>query len=88
MRTNSIGRYLEVAGISSDEYALDALVDDRWCLVRTPEQGWEVFFFERGCKGSHEVFTTESSACYYLYGRLVEHRVMSGRLVVAPSALS
>jgi hypothetical protein len=81
---SSIGRYLEIAGISSDEYALDGCVEDRWCLVRAPEQGWEVFFFERGSKGSHEVFTTESSACYYLYGRLVEHQVMTGRLIAVP----
>ncbi|AHH94633.1 hypothetical protein GCM10010174_54190 [Kutzneria viridogrisea] len=85
MRLSSIARYLELAGVGAEEYSLGARTEDRWCLLPVPGHGWEVFYAEHGGRGARELFGTETGACYYLYGRLVEQHVMTGRLVVRPS---
>ncbi len=46
----------------------------------TAEGKWEVFYQERGQKEDHNVFATESAACYYLLGELAYAQLRRGRI--------
>lgn len=73
---------LAEAGVSSDEYLVGGAYDYRECVVFDRETSvWQVFYFERGNKGSLREFSNEAAALWHLYARLVRRRVMSKKLV-------
>lgn len=52
-------------GIRGDAFSLEIglpSTDERYCLVQEREH-WEIYYAERGQKGSLEVFEDEPSAC-------------------------
>jgi hypothetical protein len=51
--------------------------------VRTEDDQWEVFFYERGEKCHRIVVATEDIACTYVFGLLARTQVLSERLVLA-----
>ena len=45
--------------------------DERFCLVQVGEK-WNVYYSERGCKTTNELFDTESDALNYIIKRFSE----------------
>jgi hypothetical protein len=78
-----------LAGIPADSYAVGEIVDGALCLVQT-EQGFEVFHSAAGARHELQVFATEESACFYLFGLLAAEAVRNGSLapVFVPAGLS
>jgi hypothetical protein len=78
-----------LAGIPAESYAVGEVVDGALCLVQT-EQGFEVFHSAAGARHELQVFATEESACFYLFGVLAAEAVRNGSLapVFVPAGLS
>jgi hypothetical protein len=68
-----------LAGIPAQSYAIGELVDGAMCLVQT-EQGFEVFHAAGRDRQELQVFTTEESACFYLFGVLAAEALRNGSL--------
>jgi hypothetical protein len=75
-----------LAGIPADSYAVGEDVEGALCLVQT-QQGFEVFHSANGARHELQVFTTEESACFYLFGVLAAEAVRNGSLARAPASL-
>jgi hypothetical protein len=77
------------AGIPAESYAVGEVVDGALCLVQT-EQGFQVFHSAAGARHELQVFATEESACFYLFGVLAAEAVRNGSLapVFVPAGLS
>jgi hypothetical protein len=69
-----------LAGIPADSYAMGEEVDGALCLLETPK-GFEVFHAAGGARHEVQVFSTEESACFYLFGLLASEAVRSGSLL-------
>jgi hypothetical protein len=78
-----------LAGIPVESYAVGEVIDGALCLVQT-EQGFEVFHSAAGARHELQVFATEESACFYLFGVLAAEAVRNGSLapVFVPAGLS
>jgi hypothetical protein len=78
-----------LAGIPVESYAVGEIIDGALCLVQT-EQGFEVFHSAAGARHELQVFATEESACFYLFGVLAAEAVRNGSLapVFIPAGLS
>jgi hypothetical protein len=74
-----------LAGIPADSYAVGEEVDGAMCLVQT-DHGFEVFHSAGGARHELQVFTTEESACFYLFGLLAAEAVRNGTLTRAPAS--
>jgi len=77
------------AGIPADSYAVGEEVEGALCLVQT-EHGFEVFHSADGARHELQVFATEESACFYLFGVLAAEAVRTGvlaRMPAGPAAL-
>jgi hypothetical protein len=74
-----------LAGIPADSYALGDEVDGAMCLLQT-DDGFEVFHSAGGARHELQVFATEESACFYLFGLLAAEAVRNGTLARVPSA--
>jgi hypothetical protein len=75
-----------LAGIPADSYAVGDVVDGAMCLVQTA-QGFEVFHSAGGGRQELQVFATEESACFYLFGILTAEAVRNGSLARVPAGL-
>jgi hypothetical protein len=73
-----------LAAIPVDSYAVGEEVEGALCLLET-EEGFEVFHSSGGNRHELQFFTTEESACFYLFGVLVAEAVRNGSL--APSSV-
>jgi hypothetical protein len=71
------------AGIPPDTYAVGEEVEGAMCLIQT-ENGFEVFHSADGARHELQVFGTEESACFYLFGVLAAEAVRTGSLVRFP----
>jgi hypothetical protein len=74
-----------LAGIPADSYAVGEEVDGAMCLVQT-DHGFEVFHSAGGARHELQAFTTEESACFYLFGLLAAEAVRNGTLTRAPAS--
>jgi hypothetical protein len=72
------------AGIPADAYAVGEEVEGALCLIQT-EDGFEVFHSAEGARHELQVFQTEESACFYLFGVLAAEAVRTGSLVRLPT---
>jgi hypothetical protein len=68
-----------LAGIPADSYAVGEEVEGAMCLLET-ETGFEVFHSADGARHELQVFTSEESACFYLFGVLAAEAVRTGSL--------
>jgi hypothetical protein len=80
------GDLASLAGIPADSYAVGEDVEGALCLVQT-QQGFEVFHSAGGARHELQVFTTEESACFYLFGVLAAEAVRNGSLARVPASL-
>jgi hypothetical protein len=69
-----------LAGIPASSYAMGEEVDGAFCLLETPK-GFEVFQAADGARHEVQIFGTEESACFYLFGLLAAEAVRSGSLL-------
>jgi hypothetical protein len=72
-----------LAGIPAGSYAVEEEVEGALCLIRT-ESGFEVFLSADGARHELQLFSTEESACFYLFGVLAAEAVRTGVLARAP----
>jgi hypothetical protein len=75
-----------LAGIPADSYVVGDVVDGAMCLVQTA-QGFEVFHSAGASRQELQVFATEESACFYLFGILTAEAVRNGSLARVPAGL-
>ncbi len=73
------------AGIPPDAYAVGEEVEGAMCLIQT-NGGFEVFHSADGARHELQVFATEESACFYLFGVLAAEAVRTGSLARSPAA--
>ncbi len=73
------------AGIPADAYAVGEEVEGALCLVQT-DDGFEVFHSADGARHELQLFTTEESACFYLFGVLAAEAVRTGSLGRLPAS--
>jgi hypothetical protein len=83
MNTRELLADLKYIGLPATDVVVGGVADDHYCVARTDDDQWEVFYYERGEKRRHVVVATEHIACTYLFGLLSFEQVMSQRLVVA-----
>jgi len=57
-------------GLGNDLVFVGDDAEQAFTVQPTADGNWEVFYQERGQKEDHNVFATESAACYYLLGEL------------------
>ncbi|HEY2508038.1 MAG TPA: hypothetical protein VGI58_16100 [Streptosporangiaceae bacterium] len=72
------------AGIPASSYSIGKAAEGAFCLVHSAS-GVEVFHCADGAHHEVQVFTTEESACFYLFGMLAADAVRAGRLVSMPA---
>lgn len=72
-----------LAAIPADAYAVGEEVEGALCLVET-EQGFAVFHSANGNRHELQLFSTEESACFYLFGVLAAEAVRTGTLAPHP----
>ena len=72
------------AGIPSDAYAIGEDVEGALCLVQAGDK-FEVYHSSGGAQHELQVFPTEESACFYLFGVLAAEAVRNGTLGRVPT---
>ncbi len=68
-----------LAAIPVESYAIGEEVEGALCLLQT-ERGFEVFHSANGNRHELHFFSTEESACFYLFGVLAAEAVRTGTL--------
>jgi hypothetical protein len=69
-----------LAAIPVDSYAVGEEVEGALCLLQT-EEGFEVFHSADGNRHELQLFSSEESACFYLFGVLAAEAVRNGSLI-------
>ncbi len=64
---------LQIIGVRPGAYSVTSYEDMALCIDKT-ENGWEVFYFERGGKTFSKIFPSEQDACMYMYSELIRDR--------------
>jgi hypothetical protein len=72
------------AGIPSDAYSIGEDVEGALCLIQAGEK-FEVYHSSGGAQHELQVFPTEESACFYLFGVLAAEAVRNGSLGRVPT---
>jgi len=67
-------------GLGNDLVFVGDDAEQAFTVRPTAKGKWEVFYQERGQKEDHNVFATESAACYYLLGELTYSQLRRGRI--------
>lgn len=77
MNLHVLDETLRRLGIPMTLVSLGQCVDSAWCVV--PAGGhWEVYWCNRAIKHSYIELEDESTACYFLLGKLVYDQVLAG----------
>ncbi|GAB2808365.1 hypothetical protein [Ferruginibacter profundus] len=71
MTKKDLEQKLKEKGILNDSYSLEGgLPNEAYCLNKV-EDGWEVYYSERGNKSGLRKFTNEMDACKCLYDLVI-----------------
>lgn len=62
---------LQAEGVPADAYDLDGGTPNEAHTLERRENGWAVYYSERGQRTSEKVFDTEDAACAELYRRIM-----------------
>ncbi len=66
--------------IRKDFYSLSGgLPNEAYCINKT-QDGWEVYYSERGLKSNLKLFKEESAACEYFYRQITSDFVVMNNL--------
>lgn len=80
MNLTDLQRVLTSVGVSPRELALGGRADTAWCIERTADDAWEVYWLERGNKNNLVHLASEADACHQLLGRLAYSQLLSGAI--------
>jgi hypothetical protein len=69
----------DLAGIPTDAYSIGEDVEGALCLIQLGDQ-FEVYHSAGGAQHEVQIFPTEESACFYLFGVLAAEAVRNGTL--------
>ena len=71
MTVEELKKRLDEIGVPDDLYSLliGGFPNEAYCLIKN-EDGWEVYYSERGQKSDVQQFENESEACEYLLEEL------------------
>lgn len=71
MTVEELKKQLDAIGVPDDLYSLliGGFPNEAYCLIKN-EDGWEVYYSERGQKSDAQQFENESEACEYLFEEL------------------
>ena len=71
MTVEELKKQLDAIGVPDDLYSLliGGFPNEALCLIKN-EDGWEVYYSERGQKSDVQQFENESEACEYLFEEL------------------
>ena len=75
----------DLAGLPGDAYSIGEEVEGAICLVQAGDK-FEVFQSADGAQQELQIFPTEESACFYLFGVLAAEAVRNGTLGRVPTA--
>lgn len=78
MNLHGLDQTLRRLGLPTALVSLGREIDSAWCVVGTGENRWEVYWNHAGAKHSHTVLDSESTACYFLLGKLVHDQALAG----------
>ena len=68
---HDLGVALGRAGIDHNSYALDGGHPSERYVFATEEDGWSVYYSERGLETGKRIFQSEAEACRHLYSILL-----------------
>jgi hypothetical protein len=74
----------DMAGIPADSYSIGEDAEGALCLVRAGDR-FEVFHSAAGARHELQVFASEESACFYLFGVLTAEAVRNGTIGRVPT---
>ena len=71
MTEEELKKQLDAIGVPDDLYSLliGGFQNEAYCLIKN-EDGWEVYYSERGEKSDIQQFASESEACEYMLEEL------------------
>ena len=77
MTTQELQNKLKEEGVPANMYSLliGGFPNEAYCLIKK-EDGWEVYYSERGKKRSTKQFARESAACEYMYQKLNKYAII------------
>lgn len=70
---------LQRLGLPTALVSLGRRADSAWCVIPIDGDRWEVYWSNQGVKYSPVSLQDESTACYYLLGKLVHDQVLAGQ---------
>ncbi len=71
MTVEELKKRLDAIGVPDDLYSIliGGFPNEAWCLIKN-EDGWEVYYSERGNKRGARQFESEADACEYMEERV------------------
>ncbi|MEU5155315.1 hypothetical protein [Glycomyces sp. NPDC021274] len=72
MKKNDLARLLEAEGVRENTYWLEGGLPNESHTLEQRENGWAVYYSQRGERAYEEVFATEDEACAELYSRVMD----------------
>jgi len=74
MTVEQLKNQLQEKNVPEDMYSLlkGGYPNEAFCLINT-EDGWEVYYSERGQKSGCRQFSSESEACEYMERKLMKY---------------
>jgi hypothetical protein len=72
MNRETLEQILNTEGIRPDAYDLEGIGRDESYVLSGGPDNWSVYYSERGLKTGERRFPTETSACQYLLGVLMD----------------
>ena len=77
MTTQELKNKLKEEGVPENMYSwlIGGFPNEAYCLIKK-ENGWEVYYSERGKKRGTKQFDRESEACEYMYQKLNKYAII------------
>jgi len=73
MNKTELKTLLQQAGVYPEAYSLDGgMPNERYVLSQEPDGRWAVYYSERGQKTGLRFFDSESSACQFFLGHVIQ----------------
>jgi hypothetical protein len=77
---SELARALVLIEIAPEALSLGGHADYSWCVEQASDGMWEVYWYERGNKNGLVRLTSESDACFQLFGRLSYSQLLAGTI--------
>lgn len=79
MTVQDLKAKLDTFAVPEHMYSLlkGGLPNERLCLIKT-DDGWEIYYSERGEKNGIKSFDSEDAACSYFYQKMLKQKFLHG----------